>query len=77
VRALLRPGHPREQGSDGGHCTPPCRLDPSRKYIFAQFPHGTVPVATFISAHFIHDTVPGGRIFCLIHTGIFHLPIVR
>jgi hypothetical protein len=34
-------------------------------------------VATFISAHFIHDTVPGGRIFCLIHTGIFHLPIVR
>ncbi|KAM3571818.1 hypothetical protein VYU27_006156 [Nannochloropsis oceanica] len=54
------------------------KLDTSKKYLFAQHPHGILPLAPVLSAYFISDVVPGGgKIFCLIHSGIFYMPIVR
>jgi hypothetical protein len=53
------------------------RLDPSRQYLFAQYPHGILPIASFLSAYYVADVVPNQKIFCCIHSGIFHLPIVR
>lgn len=44
------------------------KLDTSKKYLFAQHPHGILPLAPVLSAYFISDVVPGGgKIFCLIH----------
>jgi hypothetical protein len=43
------------------------KLDTSKKYLFAQHPHGILPLAPVLSAYFVSDVVPGGKIFCLIH----------
>lgn len=53
------------------------RLDPSREYLFAQHPHGVIPLASFLSAFYIADVLPGKQVFCCIHSGIFHLPFIR
>ena len=44
------------------------KLDTSKLYLFAQHPHGILPLAPVLSAYFVSDVLPGGgKIFCLIH----------
>ena len=43
------------------------KLDTRKLYMFAQHPHGILPLCPVLSAYFVSDVVPGGKIFCLIH----------
>ena len=52
-------------------------LDTSKNYMMAQFPHGILPCAVFLSAYFIPEILPGKKIFGLVHSNLFNIPFVR
>jgi hypothetical protein len=43
-------------------------LDTSKQYLIAQYPHGVFPVASFLSAYFVDQILPGQKVYCLVAT---------
>mmetsp|Transcript_15921 Transcript_15921/g.21054 ORF Transcript_15921/g.21054 Transcript_15921/m.21054 type:complete len:356 (-) Transcript_15921:167-1234(-) len=52
-------------------------LDPKKKYMFAEFPHGIFPMGTFLSASVVPEYFPGQKIFGMGASVIFRGPVYR
>lgn len=48
-----------------------------KNYMFALYPHALIPVAVFMTQYFMNAILPGEKVICLIHSGIFNLPFLR
>ena len=45
--------------------------------MFALYPHALIPVAVFMTQYYMNSILPGEKVICLIHSGIFNLPFLR
>merc|ERR1712146_502190 len=48
-----------------------------KNYMFALYPHALIPVAVFLTQYYMNAILPGEKVICLIHSGIFNLPFLR
>ena len=53
------------------------KLSPRRRYLFAEFPHGTFPIGPLLAGTLITKMFPGEKIYSLAADVLFKIPLYR